>query len=202
MKKIDIHCHTSNRKILATVSSSADINFISKKMLEHNVEKTVLLATYFPHKGSGITNFRLHNWIDSFTTSVKNNKFLMFGSLDFEVYYRQGLNELTEMIERNLISGIKFYTCYQNIDLKNSKLRDVLILADINSLPVMFHTGLSYSSMRKYGKPTIATQVNASSLEHLVKDFPSVNFIFSHMSKPFLMKLCMHVNILKMFILI
>jgi hypothetical protein len=148
-------------------------------MKKHEIEKTVLLATYFPHKSSGISNFRLQNWIAS------NEKFLMFGSLDFEHFFYQGYNELDEMCIRGMIAGIKIYTCYQEIDVKSDEFKKVMLLARDYRLPVMFHTGYSYASRRKYGRSTIGTPYDANSLEVVAKDYPEIKLIFSHMSKPF-----------------
>lgn len=51
--------------------------------MKYEIEKTVLLATYFPHKESSISNFRLYDWIRD------NKRFLMFGSLDFDHFFYQ-----------------------------------------------------------------------------------------------------------------
>ncbi len=179
MKKIDIHCHTTNRKIKDVLSESVTPEAIIEKMKEHDVEKTVVLATYFPHKTSGISNFRLLHWIKD------KPEFHMFGSLDFEYYFYQGLNELTELAENNLIKGIKIYTCYQNIDLKSDKVKQIISLAKENSLPLMFHCGYSYSAKRKYGKPVITNEARPSDLEFIAKENPKLNLILSHMAKPF-----------------
>ena len=180
MKKIDFHCHTSNRPINDVIDSDASIDNILRYMDQHEIEKTVLLATYFPHKGSGISNYRLHHWIRD-----RRDRFYMFGSLDFETYYQQGFNELNEMAEYDLIAGIKVYTCYQNIDLNTPKMVDLLDMAQHFNLPVMFHTGYSYSAYRKYHQPTIGTPHSASTLEYLLERWKQVKFIFSHLSKPF-----------------
>lgn len=92
MKKIDCHCHTSNRIIKDVVDSDASLTRILMYMDKYDIEKTAVLATYFPHKGSGISNFRLWDWIQN-----NQDRFVMFGSLDFEYYFYQGLNELKEM---------------------------------------------------------------------------------------------------------
>ncbi|MFA5084627.1 MAG: hypothetical protein WC475_04620, partial [Candidatus Paceibacterota bacterium] len=110
MKKIDFHCHTTNRML---ESGDATIGAILKKMEKFEIEKSVLLATYFPHKGSGISNFRLLDWIGG------RKELCLFGSLDFKNYFYQGLNELNELAERGDLKGIKIYTCYQDIDLKS-----------------------------------------------------------------------------------
>lgn len=179
MRKIDIHAHTTNRPMRSTGENYATLDILSQEMKKFDVEKTVLLATYFPHRSSGVSNYRLLNWANG------RNEFLIFGSLDFEHYFYQGFNELSELAESGKIKGIKIYTCYQNVDLKGDKVERVIGLAKKNMFPVMFHTGYSYSSMRTLGKPSVSEMVRASDLEFLAKSHPYVPFIFSHMSKPF-----------------
>lgn len=187
MKKIDIHCHTSNREIKGTVYKNARIGNISEKARDFEIDKVVLLATYFPHKESGISNFRLYDWIKNMNlkNALDGPEFLMFGSLDFEHYFFQGYNELKELAERQLIKGIKIYTCYQNIDIKSNKFKTILQLARLFQLPVMFHAGYSYATRRKYGWDTASKPYNANTLEPVAKDNEDIIMIFSHMSKPF-----------------
>jgi predicted TIM-barrel fold metal-dependent hydrolase len=180
--KIDIHCHVTNRKVRNTFYESAFLDTLLNEMDQYNIEKTVLLATYFPHKTSGISNYRLLRWIEK---SGSPERFLMFGSLDFEHYFRQGYNELVELSEQKLIQGIKIYTCYQEIDLKSKEFKSIVELAAKHKLPMMFHTGYSYASQRKYGRDTVATPQSAATLKFLAEENPEVTFIFSHMSKPF-----------------
>jgi uncharacterized protein len=178
VKKIDIHCHTTNRKLKDMLVEDASLDELMGKMYEHNVEKTVVLATYFPHKQSGVSNFRLANWIDN------NPKFVMFGSLDFEHYFYQGYNELEEMADKKMMKGIKIYTGYQEIDLKSDKFSKVVDLARKYDLPMMFHCGYSYASMRKYGKMAITTVLSPGEIAPIAKKNEDVNFILSHLGKP------------------
>lgn len=179
MRKIDIHCHTSPRKIRGVIPESATIGHITAEMKKHEIEKTVLLATYFPHKKSGISNFRLHKWIEG------KKSFFMFGSLDFEFYFYQGYNELKEMCMCNLIRGIKIYTCYQKINIQSPQFKKIVNLAKEYNLPLMFHAGYSYASRRKYGQDTIAEPYDADRLAVAAREHSDVKMIFSHMSKPF-----------------
>lgn len=179
MKKIDIHAHTTNRMMKATMQPYATLDVLRGEMDKRNVRKTVLLATYFPHRGSGVSNYRLLSWMNN------DERFMMFGSLDFEHYFYQGYNELNELAEQRKIKGIKVYTCYQEIDLKGDKLKKVLQTAREYKLPVMMHTGYSYSAMRTLGKPSISEMVGANELEDLAKENGDLDFIFSHMSKPY-----------------
>ena len=101
-----------------TVSSDASVNFIEKKMKENNIEKTLLYASYFPNKGTGISNYRLYNWIKD-----KPN-FNMIGSLDFSYYGLQGYNELKEL--KGIIKGIKIYTGYQRVYTNSNLMKKIL----------------------------------------------------------------------------
>jgi len=179
MRKIDIHCHTTNRKLEDILPKSATLDTILEEMHKHDIEKTVVLATYFPHRASGISNFRLLHWIRGIP------RFNMFASLDFEHYFYQGINELTELAEGNLIKGIKLYTCYQNIDLKSPNFKEIISIAKNHKLLLMFHCGYSYSCMRHYGRITVTESVKPSHLDFLIKNNPEVNIIISHLAQPF-----------------
>ncbi len=175
------------------MSPSADIPTIFSKMQEHDIETTLLYATYFPHKGSGISNYRLKEWIHEAMPMQAGKcgredgekKLLLVGSLDFEHYFRQGHNELEEIITTapRTIAGIKFYTCYQNIDLSSEKVHQVLKLAEKYSLPVIFHAGDSYGSPQ--GEHAIANLVTPRQLRPLVEQYSSLNFIVAHLAEPF-----------------
>ncbi len=178
--KIDIHCHTTPRKLRDVVPESATLDAIKEKMEEYGIEKTVVLASYFPHKGSGISNYRLREWIRD------RPEFAMFGSLDIEHYFQQGSNELEELAEAGHLAGIKIYTCYQNIDLSSEKMQSVGELAERFHLPLMFHVGYSYSSMRTTGKISIANLVKPSDVGQFAERHPSVPVIIAHMGEPFL----------------
>jgi len=178
-KKIDIHAHTTNRMMKATMQPYATLDVLKSEMNKWDVEKSVLLATYFPHRGSGVSNYRLLSWMNN------DERFMMFGSLDFEHYFYQGYNELNELAEQGKIKGIKVYTCYQEIDLRGDKIKKVLQVAREHEMPVMMHTGYSYSAMRTVGKHSISEMRGANELEHLARENRDLNFVFSHMSKPY-----------------
>lgn len=58
MNKIDIHCHTTNRAVAQVVNPYyKPSDDIISHMNAYDIEYSVLLATYFPHKGTGISNY-------------------------------------------------------------------------------------------------------------------------------------------------
>lgn len=190
MKKIDIHCHTTKRLLPNAAQADASIQAISALMERHDISHTVLLATYFPAHGSGISNFRLRHWIGG------QAHFSMFGSLDFEHYFFQGLNELQELAELGGIKGIKLYTAYQRIDFESDKFGRLLELARTYHLPCMFHGGISYDAWKRLPLPEVLALSAADSqaiesfktpgdFAALAERFPEVTFIVSHLCKPF-----------------
>ncbi len=167
-KKIDIHCHTTNRVLRGMCQTTATLDDISALMEEFNIEKTVLLATYFPHHKSGISNFRLYNWIK------ERPEFLLFGSLDFEHYFYQGLNELEELAEMGVLMGIKIYSVYQDVGKK--ELEIVARLAAKYKLPMIFHAGYGHGLNGPEAQLTRASDVA------WVSDITPI--IVSHMANP------------------
>lgn len=171
MRKIDIHCHATNRPLKHTISPKADLSTIWNEMAKHEIHFTVVLASYFPdpkgNHGTGISNYRLKSWLEDW------NSFVMFGSLDFNHYFYQGLNELEELAEKKAIRGIKIYTGYQNIAMTD--LEEVLKLCSKFQLPIMFHTGDCAGSR---GHASI------DQLDGFVEKYSDVNFIYTHLCNP------------------
>src|SRR5262245_47099564 len=128
MKKIDIHCHTTNRILKDVANPDASLAAIAGYMRQYEITQTILLATYFPRRGTGISNYRLRYWLQG------KPEFLMFGSLDFEHFFYQGFNELEELAEEGLIKGIKLYPAYQKIDFTSAQFKQVASLAAAKNL--------------------------------------------------------------------
>jgi len=196
MQKIDVHCHTTNRPLSECVSPDASLDAIAAHMQQHDIIQTVLLATYFPRQGTGISNYRLYHWLQ------QRPQFAMFGSLDFDHFFYQGLNELEELAAQGFIKGIKIYTAYQQIDLRGEAFRRVARLAADTGLPLMFHGGVSYNTWKALGgmqnvsaladvppddMPPVARDDHKRprDFEAVAQAFPTVNIIVSHLCKPF-----------------
>lgn len=175
MKKIDIHCHTTRAQLRNIIPINATIETIESEMIKHHIEKTVLLATYFPKDGKGISNYRLLHWIRN------NSKFCLFGSLDFQNYFYSGLKELSELAEENFLYGIKVYSGYQKIDYSSQQFHQLAKLAEHYQLPLMFHGGYLQCH-----ETDLSCAINPKLLENIVKSFPSNKFIISHLAWPFI----------------
>lgn len=192
MRKIDFHAHTSEHKLWGLHTQTATISDLVKLAAKHDLKKIVLLATYFPFKGSGLKNKELLDRISD------NPLFCMFASLDVQNNFEQGLEELRELAEQGKICGIKLYPGYQVFSPSDSKVFPVYELAREFALPVMFHGGELHHCCqeqdRKQGHFRCGKDCKIDQFGHLaqpqafveaVKNFPTVNFIISHLANPY-----------------
>jgi len=73
---IDIHAHTSKHELFNLHTATASIAALEKEAQQSGVSTIVLMATYFPLKGTGVHNTDLLERIEG------RPLFKMFGSLD------------------------------------------------------------------------------------------------------------------------
>lgn len=196
MKKIDIHCHTSIHKLWGLHTDSADLDALEKLATEHEIVKTVLMATYFPFKGSGLKNAELLDRIRG------REKFLIFGSLDAMNDFENGLKELAGLAEKKLIAGIKLYPGYQDFRASDEKIFPIYELALRFGLPLMFHTGELHhccpKEKREKREYRCGNLCRIDQLGHLArpfemraaaKRFPELKFVLSHLGNPYFAEL-------------
>ena len=212
---IDIHAHTSSNTLWGLHTQSATLTDLDRLARLHRVKKIILMATYFPFKGSGLYNRELLRRIKG------NPLFAMFGSLDVMNRFSEGLAELRELIDEQMISGIKLYPGYQDFEPSDPGLYAVYELARSAKLPVMFHTGELHhccsrekrergeyrcadfvpdkkSSLANSNKIDFLNSCWIERLQHLsrptrmwgaIRDFPDVIFVLSHLGNPFFKEL-------------
>jgi len=194
---IDIHAHTSNHKMWGLHVESATITDLERWAERYGIVKTVLMATYFPYKGSGLSNRKLLERIRG------NDRFLMFGSLDVMNCLKRGLVELASLARLGLIAGIKLYPGYQNFNPSDEKVFVIYELARQYRLPVMFHTGELHHCCprgeRHNGGGRCGKVCWIERLDHLSEPqailraaqvYPDVKFVFSHLGNPFFRQCC------------
>lgn len=178
MRKIDIHCHTTRSALRNTIPTSATLEAIEEQMRRHKIDYTVVLATYFPKEGKGISNYRLLHWLQG------KPGFKLFGSLDFQHYYAAGLRELTELAEEGHLSGIKIYAGYQKIDFASKYFQSVAKLAQQYHLPMMFHGGFIQCH-----EDDVQLAVSPKQFSQIAHHFSEVPMIISHLAWPFVREL-------------
>ncbi|PIR94162.1 hypothetical protein COT97_02965 [Candidatus Falkowbacteria bacterium CG10_big_fil_rev_8_21_14_0_10_39_11] len=190
---IDIHAHTSTHKMWNLHTEDASIERLQDEACRLEVKKIVVLATYFPFKGTGLCNR------DMLERVKGDDLFIVFGSLDVMNNLVGGLKELDELAAADLIRGIKLYPGYQAFSPSDSEVFPVYEIANKYNLPVMFHGGELHhccpSDDRNRGQykckqnpcPINIYQhlSHPDRLRQAVESFPNVKFIVSHLANPY-----------------
>ena len=190
---IDIHAHTTSRHLHGLHTTTADLDALRNYAKKFGIDKIYLMATYFPLKKSGVPNRKLLEKING------DPLFGCFGSLDMENNFSDGLSELTELAQAELISGLKLYPGYQNIVLSDPKFAPFFQLAEKHQLPVACHSGELHHCCPKNQRDVLNYRCGQDCclldqrgelsqprhLEKLALNFPKVNFIACHLANPY-----------------
>jgi predicted TIM-barrel fold metal-dependent hydrolase len=96
------------------------------------------------------------------------------------------LDELRSLLEAGEIKGLKLYPGYEPFYPSDAKLAPVYGLAEEFDVPVMIHTGDTYSPS---GKVKYSHPLN---IDEVAVDFPRVKFVICHLGNPWLRD-CMEV---------
>ncbi len=190
---IDIHAHTSTHQLWNLHTADATITAIEKFMADSGIQTTILMATYFPLKRTGLSNRELARRIDG------NSKFRMFGSLDLTKGLTPQLQELAEMAAAHEICGIKLYPGYQLFQPGEERVFPVYELAREYGLPVAFHGGELHHCCPKSEREIGAFHCrnNHCLLDDLgelsrpkyiyvpAQRYPEINFVVAHLANPY-----------------
>lgn len=175
---IDFHAHTSNHPMRNLHVTSATIDTLEAEAQRHDISMIVLLATYFPHKKSGVHNFDMLERIQG------RPLFRMFGSLDAMNHFDSGVEELESLAQENKIVGVKLYPGYQGFHASDVRLDAVYSLAQKYHLPVMLHGG----EVHKCDKE-LSELAHPSYIQQPATHYPEVKFVISHLANPYFSEL-------------
>ena len=96
------------------------------------------------------------------------------------------LEELRSLLQERAIKGLKLYPGYEPFYPSDSKLSPIYSLAEEFDVPVMIHTGDTYSPT---GKVKYSHPLN---VDEVAVDYPRVKFVICHLGNPWLRD-CMEV---------
>lgn len=193
---IDIHAHTSTHPMHGLHMADASLPALGDLADQYAVRKTLILATYFPLKGTGLHNRELLKRIDG------HDRFAAIGSLDASGDVAAGITELTELAARQQIVGIKLYPGYQPVSAADPKLSPLYQLAARYHLPVTIHGGELHhccsKEKRAAGLGHCGHTCQLDRLRHLshpyaiapaIAAWPDVTFVVAHLANPYFAEL-------------
>ena len=91
---------------------------------------------------------------------------------------RSDLSSMEERISMGIVQGIKLYPGYEPYSITDASLDPVFRLAARNDVPVMIHTGDTYSKQAKvrHAHPLL--------VDDIAVDYPDVKFVMCHAGNP------------------
>jgi predicted TIM-barrel fold metal-dependent hydrolase len=91
---------------------------------------------------------------------------------------RTDLFNMEERIQAGTVRGIKLYPGYDRYPINDPSLESFFLLAAKYKVPVMIHTGDTYSKHAK------VRQAHPLLVDDVAVDFPDVNFVMCHLGNP------------------
>jgi len=176
---IDCHVHLNNYHEQEAVSLDQSLDRLQAAMAEAGVDYSLVLTSYLvsPHRPGTAQVVRA-------VERVKNLG--VVAGVSFQKYRQRDLRELADFLEAGLVKGLKLYPGYEPFYPHDRRLRVVYDLAEEFDVPVMIHSGDTFSPT---GKIKYAHPIE---IDEVAVDHPRVKFVICHLGNPWLVD-CMEV---------
>jgi hypothetical protein len=176
---IDCHVHLNNYHESEAVSLEQSLDRLQAAMAEAGVDYSLVLTSYLvsPHRPSTADVVKAIEHIASLG---------VVAGISYLNYRQRDLRELADFLSAGLVKGLKLYPGYEPFYPHDPRLKVVYDLAEEFGVPVMIHSGDTYSPRGKvkYAHPL--------EVDEVAVDHPNVNFVICHLGNPWLVD-CMEV---------
>jgi uncharacterized protein len=169
---IDCHVHLNNYDETRSRPVEQVAGDLFATMAENGVGHSVVLTSY------KVTPHRPH--VEQVLEAVGSDpRLTIVEGIRWRVdHERTDLFNLEERARTGRVKGIKLYPGYDNYAINDPSLESFLRLADKCDIPVMIHTGDTYSKRAK------VRQAHPLLVDDLAVDFPDVKFVMCHLGNP------------------
>jgi predicted TIM-barrel fold metal-dependent hydrolase len=176
---IDCHVHLNNYHEQVAMSLNEATDNLLKAMEEARIGYALVLTSYIvsPHRPSAAQVITALDKIDNLG---------VVAGISFKHYRERDLRELADFLKDGLVKGLKLYPGYEPFYPHDSRLRVVYDLAEEFQVPVMIHSGDTYTPK---GKVKYAHPLH---VDEVAVDHPGVNFVICHIGNPWIRD-CMEV---------
>ena len=176
---VDCHVHLNNYHNENLDSLDQSIEQLLREMRRNRVDIALILSSYKVSPGRPDTSTLVR------ATKPHRNLYIVAG-IPFEGDRSAQLESLRPGVEEGEIRGLKLYPGYEPFYPSDPSLEPVYAFAEQYNLPVMIHSGDTYSPRGKikYSHPIHVDEVAV--------DHPRVNFVICHLGNPWVRD-CMEV---------
>lgn len=176
---IDCHTHINNYHNDEVLSLQKCLDDLQLNMRKNRIDIALILTSYKVTPGRPSTKDTIQ--------SIRNLKNVyVIAGISYLNFSIDVLTELKEFLQNGSIKGFKLYPGYEPFYPSDPKLESVYNLAEEFNVPVMFHSGDTFSATGKvkYSHPLHVDEVAV--------DHPNVKFIICHLGNPWIRD-CMEV---------
>ncbi len=168
---IDCHTHINNYHDEAVHSITECLDNLQLEMKRNRIDMAVILTSYKVTPGRPSTREAVN--------ATKDLKHLtIVAGISYLNYQKEDLSELKEYVQDRHVRGLKLYPGYEPFYPYDPKLTPVYEFAAEHHLPVMIHTGDTFTPR---GKIKYAHPLH---IDDVAVDFPTVKFIICHLGNP------------------
>lgn len=168
---IDCHVHLNHYEDESTDALAQQLEKLRGTMRRNRVDVSVILTSYKDVPGRPSTA-RVVEAVRPF------DDLRVVAGLSYETFGERTVEELRGFLERKEIVGLKLYPGYQYFYPPDEKWAPAYRLAEEFKVPVMIHSGDTYSPR---GKVKYAHPLH---VDEVAVDFPGVNFVICHLGNP------------------
>jgi uncharacterized protein len=176
---IDCHVHLNNYHENIAVSLDESIDRLQSTMNDAGVDHALVLTSYVvsPHRPSTA---------EVVAAVARCNNLSVVAGISYLHYRQRDLRELADYLDNGLVCGLKLYPGYEPFYPHDKRLQVIYDLAEEFDVPVMIHSGDTYSPSGKvkYSHPL--------EIDEVAVDHPKVKFVICHLGNPWLVD-CMEV---------
>ena len=176
---IDCHVHLNNYHDQIEYSLDESLEKLQLAMAEAGVMYSLVLTSF-------LVNPKRPSTAQVIKAIEKVPNLGVVAGISYLKYKQRDLRELADYLDAGLVKGLKLYPGYEPFYPHDKRLQVVYELAEEFDVPVMIHTGDTYSPTGKikYSHPI--------EVDEVAVDHPKVKLVICHLGNPWLVD-CMEV---------
>ncbi len=168
---IDCHTHINNYHNEDVESLQACLDELQLNMRRNRVDIALVLTSYKVTPGRPSTRD-----VVMATRDLKN--IFVVAGISYSHYTQDDLREVAEFLKDGSVLGLKLYPGYEPFYPNDTKLDPVYQLAAEAKVPVMIHSGDTFTPK---GKVKFSHPLH---IDEVAVDHPEVNFVICHLGNP------------------
>lgn len=176
---IDVHTHLNNYHNEDEANLTACLDNLQREMRRNRIDVALVLTSYKVVPGRPPTRD-----VVAATRDLPNIH--VVAGISYATFSLDVITELRDFLKDGLVKGLKLYPGYEPYFPSDDRIRPVYELAAEFRVPVMIHSGDTYSPSGKvkYSHPL--------HVDDVAVDHPEVNFVICHLGNPWIRD-CMEV---------